>query len=176
MKLIILGRDGVLNEPVEGGVHRPAQWRPLPGSLEAVARLNQSGVRVCVVTHQPQLGAGDMTHDELFAIHQRMQEAVGQFAGRFDAIAFNPHADAEDRQAGKSALIADIARRMQIDPQTVPVVGDEWSDIEAARTAGTQPVLVRTGHGAETEQAHLDALHSVTVFDGLPALVQARLG
>ena len=117
-----------------------------------------------------------MTHDELFAIHQRMQEAVGQFAGRFDAIAFNPHADAEDRQAGKSALIADIARRMQIDAQAIPVVGDEWSDVEAARTAGAQPVLVRTGHGAATEEAHRDTLQSVDVFDGLPALVQARLG
>ena len=60
MKLVILGRDGVLNEPVDGGIRRPGDWRPIAGSLEAVAQMTQSGIRVCVVTHQPLLGSGEM--------------------------------------------------------------------------------------------------------------------
>ncbi|WP_348672010.1 HAD-IIIA family hydrolase [uncultured Abyssibacter sp.] len=176
MKLVILGRDGVINEPVDGGVRRPADWRPIPGSLEAVAQLNQSGVRVCVVTHQPLLGSGELTHDDLFAIHQRMQDAVSQFGGRFDAIAFNPHSDAEDRQAGKAALIQDIARRMQIDAETIAVLGDEWNDVQAARSAGTRPVLVRTGHGAATEAEHGDALSGVRCVESLHAFAQRMAG
>lgn len=175
MKLVILGRDGVLNEPVDGGIRRPGDWRPIAGSLEAVAQMTQSGIRVCVVTHQPLLGSGEMGHDDLFAIHQRMQEAVNQFGGRFDAIAFNPHSEADDRQSGKSALIQDIARRMQIDAGMIPVLGDEWSDIQAARAAATQAVLVRTGYGQATEAEHAVALANVQRVDSLHSFVQAML-
>lgn len=177
MKVVVMGRDGVINAPADGGIRKPADWHALPGALEAIARLNHAGVRVYVVTNQPALETGELTHDDLFAIHQRLQQALAQYGGRLDAIAFNPHAEASGRETDRSkpALIRDIARRLQIDARSIPVIGDDWSDIETARQLGARPVLVRTGNGATTEHTHANALGDTLVADDLTAAVAALL-
>lgn len=177
MKVVVMGRDGVINAPADGGIRTPGQWQALPGALEAIARLNHAGVRVYVVTDQPALATGDLSHDDLFAIHQRMQQSLAQYGGRLDAIAFNPHGEATGRETDRSkpALIRDIARRLQIDTRTIPVIGDEWGDVETARQIGGRPVLVRTGNGADTEREHADTLDDTLIADDLTAAVAELL-
>lgn len=155
MKLIVLDRDGVINHDSDAYIKSPDEWRPLPGSLEAIARLSKAGYRVVVATNQSGVGRGLFDLTTLAAIHAKMHQSVANAGGRLDAIFFCPHAaDAHcDCRKPAPGMMEDILRRFHADPATVTVVGDSLRDLQAAAAVGTRPVLVLTGKGRKTMQA-----------------------
>jgi D-glycero-D-manno-heptose 1,7-bisphosphate phosphatase len=177
MKLIILDRDGVINEDSPDFVKSTQEWRPLPGSLEAIARLCHAGWRVVVATNQSGIGRGLFDFGALFAMHDKMSRMLAEVGGRIDGVFFCPHTPEDDCRCRKpkTGLHEDIARRFQIDLANVPAVGDSIRDIRSARDAGAQPILVKTGNGAETLREHADQLAGVTVHDNLGSVVAALL-
>ena len=153
MKLIILDRDGVINYDSDQFIKSPEEWKPLPGSLEAIARLTQAGYRVVVATNQSGVGRGLFDMPTLNAIHEKMHKACAQTGGRIDAVFFCPHAanaNCECRKP-KSGMIAEIAERYSMDLSGVPAVGDSLRDLEASVRLGAQPILVLTGKGQQTQ-------------------------
>ena len=174
MKLVILDRDGVLNEESPDFIRSVAEWKPIPGSLEAVARLCHAGFRVFVASNQSGIGRGLLDYDTLFAIHDKLQRAVADLGGRIDAIAYAPeHPDqaTEMRKPGPGMLL-DIAKRLGVSLESTFAVGDSVRDIEAARAAGARPVLVRTGNGRKAER-QLKAAADLRVYDDLAAFAAA---
>lgn len=174
MKLVILDRDGVINEDSDSFIKSPAEWRPIPGSLEAIAKLHQSGYQVVLATNQSGVGRGLFEVSTLNAIHDRMHRALAQIGGRIDAIFFCPHAqDANcDCRKPKAGLFEEIARRFNVDLKGAPAVGDALRDLQAAAAVGAAPILVLTGKGRKTlEEGGLPA--GTQVYDDLAAAVQA---
>ncbi|MDP3874488.1 MAG: D-glycero-beta-D-manno-heptose 1,7-bisphosphate 7-phosphatase [Pseudomonadota bacterium] len=174
MKLIILDRDGVINYDSDQFIKSPQEWRPIEGSLEAIALLNQFGWRVVVATNQSGVGRGLFDMDTLAAIHDKMHRSLAQTGGRIDAIFFCPHA-ADSKCAcrkPKPGMLLEIASRFNVDLADVPVVGDSLRDLQAADAAGAQPVLVRTGKGTKTE-ADPALSRGARIYDNLAAMVRA---
>ena len=152
MKLIILDRDGVINFDSDQFIKNPEEWRPIPGSLEAIARLCQANYRVVVSTNQSGLGRGLFDMHTLNAIHDKMHKSVALSGGRIDAIFFCPHTadfDCHCRKP-KPGMLEDIAARYNVNLRNVPVVGDSLRDLEAATKVGAQPILVLSGKGKDT--------------------------
>lgn len=169
MKLVILDRDGVINHDSPDYIRSARAWQPIEGSLEAIARLTHADYRVVVASNQSGIGRGLFGYDELFAMHDKLTRLTGELGGRVDGIFFCPHAPDDGCECRKPAagLFREIARRLQIALTRVPVIGDSWRDVSAARTAGARPILVRTGAGAETERERAGQLAGVPVFDDL---------
>lgn len=155
MKLIILDRDGVINFDSEQFIKSPEEWKPIPGSLEAIARLNQAGYRVVLATNQSGIGRGLFDMATLNAIHDKMHKALAQVGGRIDALFFCPHtADSRcDCRKPKPGMFEEISRRFSVDLTGVPAVGDSLRDLQAAAAIGALPILVRTGKGEKTLEA-----------------------
>lgn len=176
MKLLILDRDGVINEDSDGYIKSVDEWVPIPGSLEAIARLSQAGWRVFVASNQAGIGRGLFGYDTLFAMHARMQQAVVGLGGSIEGVAFAPdHPDAAtEMRKPNPGMLKDIARRLGLSLDNVPFVGDSASDIEAARAAGARPILVRTGKGRRTESGHKD-LAGVAIYDDLASFASELL-
>ena len=176
-KLIVLDRDGVINQDSADYVKTPAEWQALPGSLEAIARLNHAGWRVVVATNQAGIGRGLFDFDALFAIHDKMQRQVAELGGRIDGVFFCPHAPDAHCDCRKPApgMLKDIAKRLQIDIKGVPFVGDSLRDLEAAAAVDAQPILVRSGNGAEHESKAMAAFDNLPVYDDLAAVAASLL-
>ncbi len=172
MKLIILDRDGVINYDSDQFIKNPDEWKPLPGSLEAIARLNQAGYRVVVATNQSGVGRGLFDMPTLNAIHEKMHKACAQAGGRIDAVFFCPHAaDAGCKcRKPRSGMIEEIAERYGMDLTGVPSVGDSLRDLEASASLGAQPILVLTGKGQKT-QAKGGLPPATLVYPDLAAVV-----
>ncbi len=152
MKLVILDRDGVINHDSDQYIKSPDEWKPIPGSLAAIARLNQAGYRVLVAANQSGVGRGLFETDTLVAIHDKMHKALTQVGGRIDAIFFCPHTNADncDCRKPKPGMFREIALRFNADLSGVPAVGDSLRDLQAAAALGAQPMLVLTGKGRKT--------------------------
>jgi D-glycero-D-manno-heptose 1,7-bisphosphate phosphatase len=155
VKLVVLDRDGTINHDSDQYIKSPAEWKPIKGSLEAIARLTQAGFRVVVATNQSGIGRGLFDMATLNAIHDTMHRAVHQAGGRIDAIFFCPHTDEHRCECRKPrpGMLQEIARRLNVDLEGVPVVGDSLRDLQAAAAAGARPVLVLTGKGRKTREA-----------------------
>ncbi|ENO79508.1 D-glycero-beta-D-manno-heptose 1,7-bisphosphate 7-phosphatase [Thauera sp. 63] len=154
MKLIILDRDGVINADSDQFIKSPDEWKPIPGALEAIARLNQWGWRVVVASNQSGVGRGLFGMDTLNAINDKMVRSLAQVGGRLDAIFFCPHAadsTCECRKP-KSGLFQQIAERFNVDLTGVPCVGDSLRDLQAGVSMGCEPYLVLTGKGMKTRE------------------------
>jgi D-glycero-D-manno-heptose 1,7-bisphosphate phosphatase len=151
-KIIVLDRDGVINYDREQFIKSPDEWRPIPGSLEAIARLNHAGFRVVVATNQSGLGRRLLDTATLISIHDKLHKALAQVGGRIDAVFFCPHtADANcDCRKPKPGMLADIGRRFGVELTGVPCIGDSLRDLQAAEACGAQPILVLTGKGEKT--------------------------
>ena len=149
MALIILDRDGVINEDSDDYIKSPAEWQPIAGSLEAIAKLSQNGYRVVVVTNQSGLGRKLFTIEALNAIHMKMDTHLAQFGGVIDAVFFCPHIpkDKCNCRKPKPGLYNDVSERLRVSLSKVFCVGDKMTDIQAIQSAGGKPVLVRTGKG-----------------------------
>ena len=153
MKLVILDRDGVINEDSDEFIKSVAEWVPIPGSIEAIALLCQAGYQVYIASNQSGIGRGLLDFDALFAIHERLQRAVAEVGGRISGIHFAPEHPDEATEMRKPApgMLKDLARRLGVNLEGVPFVGDSESDIEAACAAGARPILVLTGNGKRTK-------------------------
>ena len=151
-KLIVLDRDGVINRDSDQFIKSPDEWRPIPGSLEAIARLNHAGYRVVVATNQSGIGRGLFETDAMVAINDKMNKALALVGGRIDAIFFWPHTNDDncDCRKPKPGMMREIAARFNVDLAGVPAIGDSLRDLKAAAAAGAQPVLVLTGKGRKT--------------------------
>ena len=156
MKLIILDRDGVINIDSDQFIKSPEEWKPIPGSLEAIARLCQADYRVVVATNQSGIERGLFDMAMLNAIHDKMHKACAQVGARIDAVFFCPHADRSNCSCRKpkSGMLEEIAARYSLgDLDDVPVVGDSLRDLQSAVKLGAQPYLVLTGKGMKTQAA-----------------------
>ena len=155
MKLVILDRDGVINYDSAEFIKKPEEWNPIPGSLEAIARLNQNGYRVVLATNQSGVGRGLLDMATLNAINDKMHKALAHVGGRLDAVFYCPHAqDANcSCRKPKPGLLEDIASRFNVDLAGVPCVGDALRDLQAAAQVGAQPILLLTGKGKRTAKA-----------------------
>lgn len=170
MKLLILDRDGVINQDSREFVKSPDEWIALPGSLHAIAQLNQAGWRVVIATNQSGLGRGLFGMAELNAMHAKLRRQLVREGGQIDGFFICPHAPDQGCTCRKPlpGLLHDIARRFDTTLNNVPAVGDSLRDLQAAVAAGAQPVLVRTGNGMVTAE-HPDLPPGTRVFDDLAA-------
>ena len=155
MKLVILDRDGTVNEDSDDYIKSPEEWRPIKGSLEAIARLTQADYRVVVATNQSGIARGLFDTRTLFAIHDTMLRALAQHGGRIDAFFFCPHAPEAGCHCRKPqpGMLLEVARRFNVPLDQAYMVGDTQRDLEAAAAAGARPVLVLTGKGAQARDA-----------------------
>ena len=155
MKLVILDRDGVINFDSDAFIKSPDEWKPIPGSLDAIARLNHAGYRVVIASNQSGIGRGLFDMAALNAINEKMYKALAQVGGRIDALFYCPHpaeANCTCRKP-KPGMFEDVARRFNVSLAGVPSIGDSLRDLQAAVAAGGTPILVLTGKGAKTQAA-----------------------
>jgi D-glycero-D-manno-heptose 1,7-bisphosphate phosphatase len=152
MKLVILDRDGVINYDSEYFIKSPAEWIPIPGSLEAIAQLNQAGYHVVVATNQSGIARGKFNIMTLNAIHQKMHAAAQAVGANIDAVFFCPHAadDNCDCRKPKAGMLHAIAKRFDVNLKGVANVGDSLRDLQAGFVVGCKPYLVLTGKGETT--------------------------
>jgi D-glycero-D-manno-heptose 1,7-bisphosphate phosphatase len=153
MKLVILDRDGVINFDSDRYIKSPAEWKPIPGSLQAIARLTQAGYRVVIASNQSGIDRGLFDMDTLNAIHDKMHNAVIAAGGRIDAIFYCPHSSDSDCDCRKPkpGMFERIAERFNTDLADAYAIGDSLRDLQAAVAAGAQPVLVLSGKGTLEE-------------------------
>jgi D-glycero-D-manno-heptose 1,7-bisphosphate phosphatase len=174
LKLVILDRDGVINVDSDAFIKSPDEWTPIPGSLEAIARLTHAGYRVAVATNQSGIARGLLTLDALNRIHSKMTSMVHEAGGHIDVILFCPHADdVSPCRKPNPGMFLDLAERLNVNLHDVPAIGDTLRDLQAAQAVYARPMLVRTGKG----QRILDAGEpiAVPVYDDLADAVDAIL-
>lgn len=154
MKLIILDRDGVINADSDQFIKSPEEWKAIPGSLEAIAKLNHSGYRVVVASNQSGIGRGLFDMATLSAINDKMYRSLAHLGGRIDALFYCPHPAEANCACRKPrpGMFEDIGRRFNVDFKDVPSVGDSLRDLQAAHAVGAQPILVLTGKGRKTQE------------------------
>ena len=154
-KLIILGRDGILNEFREDHIKAPEEWVAVPGALEAVSRLNHAGWHAVVATNQSGIGRGMIDMAAVNAVHAHMMQRLQAHSGRIDAVFFCPHTPEEgcDCRKPQPGMMRDIGRRYGVDLRLVPMVCDTLRDLQAAQAAGCEPHLVRSGRAAALDAA-----------------------
>ena len=157
MKLLILGRDGILNEYREDHVKAPEEWVPIRGALEALSRLNHAGWHAVVATNQAGIGRGMIDMAAVNAIHQQMVRLAQASGGRIDAVFFCPHTPEErcDCRKPLPGMMREIGRRYGVDLRAVPMVADTLRDLLAAQAAGCVPHLVLSGRAADLDDASL---------------------
>lgn len=170
LKLLILDRDGVINQDSDAYIKSVEEWIPLPGAIEAIARLSQAGWTVAVATNQSGLARGYYSEATLHAMHQRLAELVRHQGGEIGLIRYCPHGpDAHcDCRKPKPGLLLEIAHHYQTPLEGVWFVGDSLRDLEAAVACAAQPVLVKTGKGSKTLEKTLPV--GTLVFDDLAAV------
>ena len=182
VKLVILGRDGILNEFRDDHVKAPEEWYPIPGALEAVSRLNHAGWHTVVATNQSGIGRGMIDMASVNAVHAHMLKQLMAVGGRIDAVFFCPHTPEDQCDCRKPlpGLMRDIGKRYGIDLKHVPLVGDTLRDMQAAHAAGCQPHLIRSGRaavlGPELIKDIVDQLPGTRVHDDLAAFAEYLLG
>ena len=152
MKLVILDRDGVINQDSVDFIKNPNEWIPIPDSLEAIARLNQHGFNVIIATNQSGIGRGLFDIETMNAINRKMLDLLAQVGGHIDAIFYCPHAEDSNCKCRKpkSGMLEEISTRFGANLKNIPAIGDATRDLEAYQAVGAQPILVKTGKGEET--------------------------
>lgn len=175
-KLVILDRDGVINEDSDEYIKSAQEWTPIPGSLEAIVRLNHAGVQVAVASNQSGISRGLFTIGDLNEMHAKFQNTLSRIGGHIDAIFFCPHLPEDKCTCRKPApgLLRAIGRRFAVPLHQVPFIGDSKSDVDAALAARAKPILVRTGKGERNLAMHPE-LAQFPWFDDLSAAVDALL-
>lgn len=175
--LIILDRDGVINEDSDEYIKTPAEWTPISGSLQAIADLNRAGHQVVVTTNQSGIARGLYTENDLTAIHQKMIVALAEVGGHLDGIFYCVHHPDENCKCRKPkpGMLMQIADLYKINFQEQALaIGDAERDIVSARAVNCPAWLLRTGKGMRT-LAHSSLIEDVPVFDDLAAAVREIL-
>ncbi|MES2604518.1 MAG: D-glycero-beta-D-manno-heptose 1,7-bisphosphate 7-phosphatase [Pseudomonadota bacterium] len=171
-KLVILDRDGVINADSDDYIRTVDEWIPLPGSIEAIARLSQAGYRIAVATNQSGLARGYFDEYTLANMHSKMCALVEEAGGQIDVICYCPHAPDENCNCRKPlpGLLEQIAAELNQSVQNAWLVGDHEKDLQMAVGGGCKPLLVRTGKGVLMEQKISAELRAQTsVVDDLAA-------
>ncbi len=176
MALIILDRDGVINEDSDDYIKSPSEWHAIPGSLEAIAKLNRNNYQVIVITNQSGIGRKKFTIDNLNEIHAKMQAHLNQYGGVIDAVFFCPHTPREECSCRKPkpGLYNQVHERLRFPMSKVFCVGDTMSDVNAARSAGGKPILVKTGKG-QREIDNGDVPAGIPIYENLTSFVDELL-
>lgn len=182
-KLIVLDRDGVINEDSDDYIKSPEEYIPIPGSLEAIARLNQSGYKVVVASNQSGLARGYFTEETLNQMHDKLANLLAAVGGRINKIYYCPHAPDDNCECRKPrpGLLKQILKDYPVVPGEVILIGDSLKDLQVARAVNMIPVLVRTGKGFKTETNLKNDLEQarqfadVRVFDNLQQAVDTIL-
>ena len=174
--VVLLDRDGVINQDSVDYIKSIDEWRPIPGSLDAIARLHNNGFKLGIVTNQSAVGRGMISVDTLWGIHRHMLQQILNAGGFVERIFFCLHTpdDNCDCRKPKPGLLIKIARQFEIDLSVTPFVGDNIGDIRAAELANAKPVLVRTGNGEFVMQNYPEALN-ITVYDDLSHFTRETL-
>ncbi len=177
MRLVVLGRDGVINEWRAGGVHVPDAWRALPGSMAAIARLYHAHFHVVVVHNEPAIGEGGMDSADLLNIHALMLDELTAAGGRLDTILYCPHRADEDCDCRlpRTGLLLELGRRLEVDLTGVALISDSLEGMQAALTLRMRPMLVMSGRAAALDEQALRALVGVEIHADLAAAVSALL-
>ncbi len=177
-KLIILDRDGVINQDSDEYIKSPEEWQPLANSLSAIARLNHAGYIVVVASNQSGLARGYFSLETLTAMHLKMDRLLKQEGGHIDAVFFCPHGpdDGCHCRKPKPGMLLEIGQRFNVSLPDVYFIGDTVGDMKAASVAQAKPLLVRTGKGRKAELIlKAECSQQVPVFDDLSAAVDALL-
>lgn len=180
-KALLLDRDGVINIDSPDYILSADQWRPVPGSLEAIARLHQAGIKVAIVSNQSALGRGMMSQEDFQAIHAKMMLAIEQHGGFVSHVAYCPHAPSEgcDCRKPKPGMVLDTLAALGMSEMAAQAlfVGDSLRDVEAASAASVPALLVASGYGdsdaALTSARMLQA--DIQLYDNLAAAVDCIL-
>ena len=183
MALLILDRDGVINQDSDDYIRCVDDWIPIPGSIEAIADLSRAGYRIAIATNQSGLSRGYFTRDDLEAIHHKMCQRVEELGGQIAGIFYCPHLPEEGCRCRKPAtgLLDAIEQAMSESPAGAIFIGDSMKDLQAGRASGCRPMLVRTGKGNDTWQALQSATAplsnplDIPVFADLATAAQAIL-
>lgn len=175
MKLLILDRDGVINQDSDAYIKSLEEWIPIPGSIEAIAQLSQAGWTVAVATNQSGIARGYYPLSTLDAMHARLRELVAAQGGDVGLIVHCPHGpdDGCDCRKPKPGMLRQIAEHYDASLAGVWFVGDSSGDLEAAATVDAQPVLVRTGKGEKTLAKGIAP--DTLIFDDLAAVARALI-
>ena len=170
MPLLILDRDGVINEDSDDYIRSPAQWRPLPGSIEAIADLSRAGYIIAIATNQSGLARGYLGLDELEAIHAMLCSQVEEAGGHIAGIFYCPHLPDAGCGCRKPAtgLLTAMAAELGLSPRGAIFIGDSLKDLQAARSFGCRPVLVKTGKGTDTHRVLLSGEAAVADSTDIP--------
>ena len=171
MKLLVLDRDGVINEERPDFVRSAEEWVPYPSSIAAISKLTQAGYRIVIATNQSGLSKGKFDTMALNAMHAKMHRLTAQAGGHIDAIFYCPHT--QEAQCGcrkpKPGMLIDIAKRYHVAPDTLIMVGDSLRDMQAITAVNGQAILVLTGNGKKTQQSP-ELPVNIRVFDNLSAV------
>lgn len=170
-RLVILDRDGVINHDSDGFVKTPAEWLPIDGSVEAIAKLSSAGFTVAVATNQSGIGRKLLDRPTLDAMHEKLRSLVKGAGGDLDRIVYCPHHPDDDCECRKPApgLYRQLSRHYGVPLDGVPVVGDSGRDLDAARAVNARPILVLTGKGRKTAADLQQRGDSVETFADLGA-------
>ena len=181
-KLIVLDRDGVINEDSDDYIKSPEEYIPIPGSLEAISKLNKAGYTVAVATNQSGLARGYFSQETLDQMHDKLTTLLSQAGGKIDRIYVCPHGpdDHCDCRKPRPGLLLQILADYDAKSGQVIAIGDSLRDLQAARAVNMVPVLVRTGKGTNTEASlannkNAEQFADVKIFDNLSQAVDAIL-
>lgn len=176
MKLIILDRDGVINYDSDEYIKSVEEWRAIPHSMDAIARLSHAGYHVVVASNQAGIARDKFNIDTLNSIHQKMHTHLAQYGGVISAVFFCPHGPDDDCtcRKPKPGLLLEVERRLKTSLKGVYAVGDKLSDLQAASAAGAIPVLVKTGYGQSVVNRN-EVPAGVAVYDDLADFVDHLL-
>lgn len=171
IRLVVLDRDGVINHDSDNFITKQDEWRPLDGSVEAIAKLTNAGFTVAVATNQSGIGRKLLSETDLESIHGKMLRHVQAAGGRIDKIVYCPHLPDAGCDCRKPApgLLLQLQEHYRIDLTGVAFVGDSVRDLQAARAVGARPILVLTGNGQKTLQRCLAIGESVESYENLAA-------
>ncbi|MBV6285454.1 D-glycero-beta-D-manno-heptose 1,7-bisphosphate 7-phosphatase [Pseudomonas aegrilactucae] len=175
MKLLILDRDGVINQDSDAYIKSLDEWIPIPGSIEAIAQLSKAGWTVAVATNQSGIARGYYSLATLDAMHARLRTLVAEQGGEVGLIVYCPHGPDEGCacRKPKPGMLHAIANHYAVDLAGVWFVGDSKGDLQAARTVDAQPVLVKTGKGEQTLSKGVP--EATLIFDDLASIASALI-
>ena len=176
MKLIILDRDGVINQDSDNFIKSPEEFIPLPGSLEAITKLKNAGYTIAVATNQSGIARGLYDLATLEKMHDKLSTLLSKMGGSIDYIAYCPHGpdDNCNCRKPKPGMYQQIAQHFNISLEGVPVIGDSLRDLQAAQTVKATPYLVKTGKGERT-LAKGEGIDNIPVYENLAAIVDELL-
>ena len=176
MKLIILDRDGVINEDSDQFIKSADEWIPIEGSLQAISRLNRAGFQVVVITNQSGIGRGLFSIEDLNTIHEKMHNQLSMLGGHIESILFCPHHPDHQCECRKPkpGLFIDLKNRLGMSLEGIYAVGDSLRDLQAAQEVGARPILVRSGKGEKTIHNSI-GLENIPVYNNLSEFSHALL-